>query len=194
MSLVEISELNGAAGNRDYFQKSRQAEDLVLKCVSRLIQRPIAGTSSKGRHSCDFTTSQGFLGDVKIWSGNVVKVELSQIRGPIRVAGWYQEYEKLINFGGLLTVNSWHSKYHNQGVFKIRWIPWHSIQQGVASAKAISNQRGSYCELDPVKLEHYWLGDFMQVASIHGVCHSAFDASRIHSNNQLNIQSLYKWF
>lgn len=194
MTCIEISELNGRAGNQDYFLKSRQAEAHVLKCVSRLIRRPITETAGHGRHACDFSTSQGILGDVKISSGDVVKVELSQVQRDRRVKGWFEEYQTLPNFGGLLMINHWHSRYHGQGVFKIRWIPWHSIQAAVPHARVITNRGGSWCELDPTRLEHYWLGDFMQVPSAYGDHHKAFDASRIHSNNQLDIQQLYKWF
>lgn len=195
MSIIEIAELNGAARNKDFWQKSREAERAVLTAVSRLLQRPITETPGTGRHVCDFTTHQGIQGDVKIWSGHVMKVELSQTHQGVRKPGWYQEYQKLPNFGGVLAINHWHSDFHGQGVFKIRWVPWTSIQQGVAAARMRVNQKGTWCELDPVKWEHYWLGDFLQVPSKYpDKRFLAFDSHRIHANNKLNIQELYKWF
>lgn len=195
MTCIEISELNGAAGNRDYFLKSRQAESHVLKSVSRLLQRPITETPpGPGRHAYDFVTAQGLAADLKIYSGSVVKVELQQTHAGVRKPGWYAEYDKLSQFGGLLVLNHWNSAYLDQGVFKIRWIPWLAVKAGVAQSCMRVNQRGAWCELDPTRLEHYWLGDFMQVPSVYGDHHKAFDASRIHANIQLCIQHLYKWF
>ena len=194
MHLIEISELNGRVGNKDYFSKSRDAELLVLTAVARLIQRPITPTQGQGRHACDFSTSQGILGDVKIWGGSVLKIEISQTRHGASVPGWYQEYQRLPNFGGLLAINHWISDYHQQGVFKIRWIPWQAVQAAVGVSQPRINTRGSWCELDPTRMDHVWLGDFMQTPSIYGDPHFAFDASRIHSNNKLNIPELYKWF
>lgn len=195
MTVIEISELNGKAGNLDFWQKSRDAEHQVLTCVSRLLQRPIHETPGKGKHPCDFMTSQGFMGDVKIWSGSTVKVELMQIHKGIRKPGWYQEYQKLSQFGGLIALNYWWSDFHDQGVFKIRWIPWQVIQQGVNQSKMCVNQRGAWCELDPTQGEHYWLGDFMESPTKYpDKSFRAFDSSRIHANNKLNILDLYKWF
>lgn len=194
MTCIEISELNGAAGNKDYFRKSREAEALVLKSVSRLLQRPIQETPGSGVHACDFSTAQGYVGDVKIWSGSAVKVELSQVQRGVRVPGWFVSYQKLNTFAGILAVNHWNSAYLGQGVFKIRWITWCSIMQGVSQARQIHNSRGIYCELDPTQLEHHWLGDFMQIPSQHGHRHKAFDVSRIHTNPRLQISQLHTWF
>jgi hypothetical protein len=194
MTCIEISELNGAVGNSDYFRKSRVAEHEILKVVSRLIQRPIQETVAPGRHECDFQTSQGFLGDVKIWTGNLIKVELQQYHKGIRVPGWYHAYDQLTGFGGLITLNHWHSKYLNQSVYKLRWVPWATIQSGVQKSKRLKSRTGEWCELNPTHGEHYWLGDFPQVQSMHGEPHRAFDVRTFISNPRLQIAHLLKWF
>lgn len=194
MPCIEISELNGAVGNQDYFEQSRIAEQWVLDAVSRLIHRPILSTPGRGRHACDFTTQQGILGDVKIWSGSNITVEITQTRQGVDMPGWYMEYQQLNNFGGLLAINYWLSTYHNQGVFKIRWIPWNSLCGAVNTAQVRNNRFGSYCHVDPTHITHVWLGDFMSVHSKHGKPHMAFDAGRIFANKNLHIPDLYEWF
>jgi hypothetical protein len=194
MTCVEISELNGRVGNTDYWQKSRQAEHEILNVVSRLIQRPIQQNEIQGRHVCDFVTAQGYQGDVKIWSGSLIKVELMQTHRSGHTPGWYHAYEKLPHFGGLITINHWHSAYLGTGVFKARWIPWHTIQTGVAHARHMKSRTGEWCELNPTKGEHYWLGDFVQVPSVWGAAHQAFDTHRFHANSRLRMPDLYTWF
>jgi hypothetical protein len=194
MSLVELSELNGRAGNPDYFQKSREAERLVLASVARFLQRPIEETPGEGKHACDFTTSRGLRGDVKIFSQELVYLEVTQIRRGVVWPGWYQEYLRLDRMGGLLTLNTRFSRYHNGTVIKIRWLPWRGIVGYAETETPHENRFGSFISIDPTRIEHYWLGDYLTVASRYGEDHIAFDTSRIHANNQLNIPALLEWF
>lgn len=193
MSIVELSELNGRVGNQDYFDKSREAEQLVLDAVSRFLRVQFTPTPGTGRHACDFTTSKGFQGDLKIFGADLVHAEISQIHRGVSWPGWFREYQKLPNMGGLLTLNTRFSKYHNHTVMKIRWLPWSNFADYVNNQAPTQNRFGSYVPVDPVKVEHYWLGDFHTVASRHGDGHVAFDTSAIHANNQLNIPQLYQW-
>jgi hypothetical protein len=196
MTLIEIAELNGAAGNQDYFAKSQQAEQLILSSVSRLIRRPIHSTTVKGVHRYDFSTDKKFVGDVKIWSGSELCVEIQQQRGSRVVDGWFTSYLAESEFAGLFAINHWHSVYHNRSVFKLRWIVWHSLIDWVFAhpEQVRTNQHGSYMPVDPMMIQHVYLGDFFAVDSKYGSDRRAFDVSVLHANPELNIQQLYNWF
>lgn len=193
---VEISELNGRVGNRDHFHKSRQAEQAILTCVSRLIRRPITPNTQPGAQSHDFVTAQGHTGDVKIYSGSDMSVEIEQQFGAKCVPGWFKTYLGDEQFVGMLVVNAWHSEFHGCEVFKLRWIPWHSLINYVIMhpEQEKTNSRGTYMWVDPTQIPHEYLGDFFACASEHGSAHKAFDTGRFYANNQLNIATLYKWF
>lgn len=196
MTLIEIAELNGSAGNQDYFTQSQQAEQLILRSVSRLIRRPIHPTTVKGAHRYDFHTDKKFVGDVKIWSGSELNIEITQKRNSAITDGWFTSYLAESEFAGLLAVNHWHSSYHNRPVFKLRWMIWHSLIDWVFAhpEQVRVNHRGSYIPVDPMMVQHIYLGDFFAVPSKHGSDHRAFDASVLHTNPQLNIQQMYNWF
>jgi hypothetical protein len=89
MTCIEISELNGRVGNRDHFAKSRQAEQQILSCVGRLIQRAIHPNTLTGATPFDFKTAKGGYGDIKIYSKPVISVELQQYRRGQQVTGWF---------------------------------------------------------------------------------------------------------
>lgn len=196
MTCIEIAELNGSAGNKDYFEKSRVAEAAILGVVSRIIQRPLQPTPQRGAVSYDFVTSHGMTGDVKIWSGCELTVELEQNRNGRTVPGWFKTYMGDHQFVGLLTVNCRYSDFHGQEVFKLRWIKWPSLINWVLAHgdQTQSNSRGSYMRVDPTKLKHVYIGDFFAVNSKYGSQHKAFDTSRIFCNTNLNIQELNELF
>lgn len=196
MPCIEISELNGRVGNTDYFHKSKQAEQKILTCVSRLIQRTIRPNIRSGVSHFDFVTAKGNYGDVKIYSKPDLSVELSQFRNGRIMPGWFEEYLKQHEFAGIFTVNPWFSTYHDAQVFKLRWIPWaHMINWVVHHAEHVKkNSRGEYLLVDPTQVSHVYLGDFFSVPSVYGEAHEAFDTSRFHANNKLNIAQLYEWF
>jgi len=196
MTCIEISELNGQAGNRDYFARSKQAEQLILACVSRLIQRPIHANTQKGVSHFDFVTERKVYGDIKIYSKPEISVELSQFRNNRVIPGWFAEYLTQHAFAGLFTVNPWFSEYHHAQVFKLRWIPWtHMINWVVHHAEHTrTNSRGEYLLVNPTQVNHVYLGDFFATPSVHGDSHKAFDTSKFHANNKLSIKQLYEWF
>ena len=196
MPCIEVSELNGRVGNTDYFKKSKQAEQHIIKCVSRLIQKPIHVNMKSGVSHFDFVTAKQGYGDIKIYSKPVMSVELSQFRNNRTVPGWFAEYLRQPAFAGLFTVNPWFSEYHDAHVFKLRWIPWaHLINWVVMHAEHTkTNSRGEYLLVNPTQVNHVYLGDFFSVPSVHGESHLAFDTTVFHANNKLNIKQLYEWF
>jgi len=196
MPCIEVSELNGRVGNKDYFNNSKQAEQHIIKCVSRLIQKPIHANMKSGVSHFDFVTAKQGYGDIKIYSKSVMSVELSQFRNNKTVHGWFAEYLKQSEFAGLFTVNPWFSEYHDAQVFKLRWIPWAGlINWVIMHAEHIKqNRQGEYLLVDPTHVNHVYLGDFFSVPSVHGESHLAFDTTVFHANNKLNIKQLYEWF
>lgn len=196
MTCIEVSELNGRAGNSDYFEKSRQAEAVICESASRLMQRPITCNPTKGKHVCDFETARNLHGDIKIYSRPKISVEISQFRHGRKIPGWFTEYMQLVTFAGLLTLNPWFSEFHQRHVFKLRWLPWPNlIDYVVMHADQIQcNSGGEYIQIDPVMLPHEYMGDFFEVPSKYGATHKAFDTNRFYANNKLNIQKLHKWF
>lgn len=196
MTCIEISELNGRVGNPDHFVKSRQAEAQVLQCVSRLIQRPIHVNTHLGATPYDFRTEKGGYGDVKIYSKSLMSVELQQRRRGVQVPGWFSEYLKQPEFVGMFIINPWYSEFHGAQVFKLRWIPWPPlINWVIMHAEHIKqNSQGEYLLVDPTHVSHVYLGDFFATKSVHGDAHAAFDTSRFHANNNVNIKQLLEWF
>lgn len=193
--LVEVAELNGAAGNRDFWAKSRVAESAVLSTVGRLVQRKITANPAVGAHAYDFVTSHQTMGDIKIWSGQDLTVELEQFRHGRTVPGWFQVYMGDSAFSGLLAVNARYSDYHQRDVFKVRWINWPSIIEWVFKhgEDVRTNSRGKYIKIDPTRLKHIYIGDYLSVPSKYGSTFKAFDTSKIYCNNQLDINELRQY-
>lgn len=193
---VEISELNGRVGNKDHFLKSRWAEQEVLTCVSRLIQRPILANTQSGAQNHDFTTAQGHTGDIKIYSRSDMSVELEQHFLSGTKPGWFKTYLGDQRFVGMFVINSWQSEFHGCEVFKLRWIPWSSLINHVIMhpEREKNNSRGSYMMVDPTQVNHIYLGDFFSCVSAHGAPHKAFDTTMFYANNKLNIPALHVWF
>jgi hypothetical protein len=197
MSLIEISRLNGSAGNSNFWQESRLAESEVLKVVSRLLQVKLNPVAGSGAHSHDFETDGGIAGDVKIWSGQSVTLELSQCRANGRIVqGWFASYQNVANFGGLIAVNQAPSVWHGELVFKLRWLPFDALVSwaNVNSHLIKGNSRGTYMILSPMDVPHWWMGDFMGSASKLGPNHQAFSTDRFVSNPKLDIKSLRAQF
>jgi hypothetical protein len=135
------------------------------------------------------------MGDIKIWSGQDLTVELEQFRHGQTVPGWFKVYMGDSSFSGLLTVNARYSDYHQRDVFKVRWVNWPSVINWVYkhSEDARTNSRGSYIKIDPTRLKHIYIGDYFAVPSKYGSTFKAFDTSKIYCNNQLDIKELHQY-
>ena len=194
--LVEVAELNGSAGNKDFWAKSRAAEAAILETISRLVQRPIVPNTQTGAHCYDFVTSHNTVGDIKIWSGSDLTVELEQFRNGRRWPGWFSVYLEDTGFAGLITANARYSNYHNREVFKVRWINWPSLINWVFkhNESIKTNSRGSYIKINPTFVKHIYIGDYFAVPSKYGAGFKAFDTSKIYCNNNLDIKELQQYF
>jgi hypothetical protein len=197
MALIEISKLNGQAGNRDFWQESRLAESAILQVASRLLQVKLNPTEGSGAHSHDFATDGGMAGDVKIWSGQHITLEISQCRSRDRIVpGWFASYQTVPNFGGLLAVNQAPSSLHGKLVFKLRWLPLDALIAFSNGNRHLikGNSRGTYMKLSPMGVQHWWLGDFLSVESSLGPEHQAFCTNNFVANPRLNLQTLRQTF